>query len=172
MYALYRGYYAVGGTAGMFGTFVSESQWRLINAAGAAILLGAAVAPIVLLPLWRWSPLRPALLALCWVVAVGCVMHAVVDATLSVLSLTGTFTQSLPMWLTIDRRQRDLQDLLLNEPWFLIEGVLWGAIAWTGGLSRSPRRGWWIASALAAVVALTVLGLLSATGVIGRLVVG
>ena len=31
LYAAYRGYYALGGTAGMFGTPVSFSQWRFIN---------------------------------------------------------------------------------------------------------------------------------------------
>ena len=31
LYAAYRGYYALGGTVGMFGTPVSMSQWRLIS---------------------------------------------------------------------------------------------------------------------------------------------
>ena len=78
----------------------------------------------------------------------------------------------LPYWKSIDRRAADLQDLFFNEPWFLVEGLLWGAIAWTGGLARSPRRWWWVASASLAVAVLTVVGLLSATGVIGRFIVG
>jgi hypothetical protein len=172
LYALYRAYYALGGDAGMFGVPVSESQWRQINAVGAVILLVGAAAPLILLRLWRQPRVRPVLLALCWIVTVGCVMHALVDATQRLLSLSGMLTMNFPFWATIDRRQSDLQDLLLNEPWFLIEGLLWGAIAWTGGLSRSSRRNVWIISALVAIVALTIVGLLSAFGVIGKLIVG
>ncbi|HET7035091.1 MAG TPA: hypothetical protein VFI42_05355 [Thermomicrobiaceae bacterium] len=172
LYALYRGYYALGGTIGMFGTPVSESQWRQVNAIGAAILLAAAIAPLVLLRLWPWQRLRPFLLAFCWLVAVGCVMHALIDAAQRVLSLAGLLTIDLPYWATIDRRKADLQDLLWNEPWFLVEGLLWAAIAWTAGLDRSPRRTLWAGSALAAIAALTVVGILSALGVIGKLIVG
>jgi len=28
------------------------------------------------------------------------------------------------VWLSFDRHAADMQDLLLNEPWFLIEGLL------------------------------------------------
>ena len=172
LYALYRGYYALGGTIGMFGTPVSESQWRLVNVAGAAILLVAAIAPLVLLRLWPRPRLRPFLFAFCWVVTVGCVMHALIDAAQRVLSLAGLLTIDLPFWATVDRRKADLQDLLWNEPWFLIEGLLWAAIAWSAGLKRSPRRPLWVGSALIAIAALTVVGLLSAFGVVGKLIVG
>jgi hypothetical protein len=147
-------------------------MWRRVNAIGALILLGAAILPIAVLRGWRRRHARTLLRALCWIVLVGCVMHALVDITQRVLSLTGKLTLSLPFWKSIDRREADLQDLFLNEPWFLVEGLLWGAIAWTGGLARSPRRGWWIASAVVAIAALTAVGLLSATGVIGRFIVG
>ena len=79
---------------------------------------------------------------------------------------------NLPFWQTINQRDADLQDLLFNEPWFFVEGVLWAAIAWTAALSASPRRRWWVMSALAAIIALTVIGLLSAFGFIGRLIIG
>jgi hypothetical protein len=65
LYAIYRGYYALGGTAGRFGTPLSEGQWRLINGIAAAILLVDAVAPLGLLSARRARRLRPALLALC-----------------------------------------------------------------------------------------------------------
>jgi hypothetical protein len=172
LYALYRGYYALGGTVGMFGTPVSESQWRIINAIGAAILLVGAVAPLLMLRVWRRPRMRPVLLTLCWIVAVGCVMHASVNASQRVLSLLGILRIDYPFWASIDRRQADLQDLLFNEPWFLVEGLLWALIAWTAGLSRSRHRMVWITSALAATIALTVVGLLSAFGVIGDVIVG
>ncbi len=171
-YALYRAYYALGGTVGMFGTPISVSQWHLINAIGAGILFGAAVAPIVLLKFWAQPRYRPALLALCWVVTVGCVMHAFVNGVQRALSLAGLLTINLPFWQTIDHRQADLQDLFFNEPWFFVEGLLWAAIAWTGALKWSPFRRWWIGSALAAITVLTVVGLLSAFGLIGTFIVG
>jgi hypothetical protein len=171
-YALYRAYYALGGTLGMFGIPVSESLWRLINSIGAGILLVAAAARVVLLKLWSRPRLRPALLAVCWVVTVGCVMHALVDIAQRVLSLAGILPLDLPFWQTIDLRRSDLQDLLFNEPWFFAEGLLWAAIAWTGALRWSPLRRWWVMSALAAIMALTIVGLLSAFGVVGRLIIG
>jgi hypothetical protein len=171
-YALYRAYYALGGTVGMFGVPVSASEWRRINAIGAGILLVAAAVPLVLLRLWGRPRLRPALLALCWVVTVGCAMHALINGTERALSLAGVMSLDLPFWQTIDQRQSDLQDLLFNEPWFFIEGLLWAGIAWTAGLRRSPRRRWWTTSALVAIVILTIVGLLSAFDVIGRVVIG
>ena len=81
-------------------------------------------------------------------------------------------TIEYPFWLSIDRRMADLQALFFNEPWFLVQGLLWARMAWVGALRDSPRRMWWVGSALCATVALTVMGLLSAFGVIGRWVVG
>ncbi len=171
-YALYRWYYAAGGGLGMFGTPVSVPQWRLVNAAGGAILVVVALLPLAMLPAWRYNRARSALLALCWLLAVGGVVHALIGITQRVASLSGVYVMELPFWRTIDRRSSDLQALLFNEPWFLIEGLLWVAIAWGGALSASRRQWWWIGSALAATVALTTVGLLSAFGVIGKWIVG
>ena len=139
-YAMYRAYYALGGRFGMFGVPVSESDWRRINAIGAVIILIGAILPLVTLRGWRRPRARQVLLALCWIVVVGCVIHALVDIGQRLLSLAGKLTVRLPFWKSIDRRAADLQDLFFNEPWFLVEGMLWGAIAWTAGLDRSPRR--------------------------------
>ena len=49
IYAFYRGYYAVGGTAGTLGVPVSESEFRYINAVAAVALTGTAVMPVLLL---------------------------------------------------------------------------------------------------------------------------
>lgn len=171
LYAAYRGYYALGGTVGMFGTPVSMSQWRLINAVGAVIILVGAVLPVATLPLWRRRRARSVLLVLCWVVAVGCVMHALVMVTARILSLAGVLHMDFPFFASIDRREADLQDLLLNEPWFLVEGLLWGALGWFGFESVRSRR-LWVASGVVATVALTVIGVLSTVGVIGRFIVG
>src|SRR5262249_34508159 len=147
--------------------------FRLINLVAAALLLAAAALPVIALFCWHRPGIRRALLAVCWVVAVGCVMHALVDDAQRVLSLTGTHQVRYPLseWITIDRHAADLQDLALNEPWFLIEGLLWGALGWIA-LGRSPARRRWVVSAVGAVAVLTTIGVLSAFGVIGRFVVG
>jgi hypothetical protein len=171
LYALYRGYYGLGGTVGMFGTPVSQAQWRAVNLIGAAILLVIALLPIAALPLWPRPRLRPVLLALCWLLAVGFVAHALIDDIQRVLSLAGVLQIDYPLFTTVNRRAADLQDLIFNETWFLIEGLLWGALAWIS-LGRSPARRWWTGTAIAAIAVLTLIGLLSAFGVIGKFIVG
>jgi hypothetical protein len=168
LYALYRGYYAAGGTIGKLGTPVSEAAWLRINLLAALLLLGAAVLPLVIPRVWHPAGASLAFLCFGWIVTVGCVMHALIGITQRILSLTGHLVIDYPFWLTIDRRRADLQALSFNEPWFLIEGVLWAAIVWTGGMRTSPRRGWWMASIILAITVLTTMGVLSATGVIGR----
>jgi hypothetical protein len=62
----------------MFGTPVSEQDWRVVNAKGAAILALVAILPVAVLRLWHSSRARPWLLALSWMMAVGGIMHALV----------------------------------------------------------------------------------------------
>ena len=76
-----------------------------------------------------------------------------------------------PFFASIDRRESDLQDLLLNEPWFLVEGLLWGVLGWFGLASARARR-LRVASGVVTTVALTVVGVLSTVGIIGRFIVG
>ncbi|HEU4566422.1 MAG TPA: hypothetical protein VFR99_00205 [Marmoricola sp.] len=168
-YACYRAYYAAGGEIGMFGQPVSEAQFRAVNAAGAGIVLLGAVLPLVLV---RVVALRRATPVVAWIIGVGCCMHAFVDGTLRLLSLTGVHLTQLPpgLWQSFDRRASDLQDLLLNEPWFLIEGLLWVTLGVAS--IRSSRRRAWITSAAAACLLLTVVGVLSGLEVIGSFRLG
>jgi hypothetical protein len=172
-YALYRSYYALGGTLLLPGTPADPAQFRLINAAAVVILAIAAVLPIAMLPLWERPRARPVLLAVCWVIAVGCVMHALIDSIQRMLSLAGLLTIEYPatVWASIDHRAADLQDLFFNEPWFLLEGLGFGALGWIV-LGPGSRRRWWVGSAIVAILVLTVIGLLSATGVIGKVIIG
>ncbi len=168
-YAGYRLYYAAGGQVGMIGVPVSAAQFRAINAVGATIIAAAGVLPLVAL---RVAPVRRALPAIGWVASVGCCMHALVDVTLRIFSLTGVHPTELPAsaWRSYDRHAADLQDLLLNEPWFLVEGVLWAALAI--GLVHPSRRRAWLLSAVAACLLLTVIGVLSGVGIIGSFHLG
>jgi hypothetical protein len=168
-YAGYRAYYAAGGEIGLFGEPVSRTQFRAINAAGAAIILVAGALPLLAL---RSHAARRALPVICWIAAVGSCMHALVDGTLRILSLTGAHPTVLPpsVWRSFDRRAADLQDLLLNEPWFFIEGLLWAALGIA--LVRPSRRRAWMTSAVVACLLLSVVGVLSGLGVIGSVRVG
>jgi hypothetical protein len=170
-YAMYRAYYGLGGTVGMFGVPRSEAQWRAINLAGAGLLLVVAVLPVAMLPLWKWPRVRLFLLGLCWLLAVGFVMHALIDDIQRVLSLTGVLDLHYPLFTTVDRRAADLQDLVFNETWFLAEGVLWGVLGWMNLKPSSARRRW-VGTALGAVAVLTAIGLLTMFGVIGKTIIG
>jgi hypothetical protein len=172
-YALYRGYYALGGTALLPGTPVADGAFRRINAVAAVILGVAAVLPLAALPLWSRRHPRLILLALYWVVAVGCCMHALIDSVERVLSLAGLLQIDYPasVWVSIDRRTADLQDLFLNEPWFLLEGLAFGVLGWLNVRTYRGRR-CWTACADAATLVASAVGLLSATGVIGKVILG
>ena len=173
VYALYRGYYGLGGTIGMIGTPTSESSWRATNLAAAAVLLLVALLPLAALPLWRRRGWRRTLLVVAWGLAAGGVMHALIMDVQRVASLAGLHHIHYPAaeWRSRDDHAADLQDMLFNETWFLAEGLLWGLLAWSVvGSSRSARR--WLAGAVAAAAGLTCLGLLSAFGVVDRAIVG
>jgi hypothetical protein len=167
-YAGYRAYYALGGQVGMIGDPESQSTFQVLNTVGALVILGAGILPLVAV---RVPVAARALPVLGWIGGVGCCMHALVDMTLRVLSLAGVHPTELPdFWLSFDRRRSDLQDLLLNEPWFLVEGLLWAALA-LGCVAHDQRRRW-LWSALVACAVLTTVGILSGLDVIGSFIVG
>ena len=168
-YAAYRAYYAAGGQIGMPGEPISRAQYRAINAVGAAIICIAGSVPLIAL---KVDAVRRALPVLCWIAAVGCCMHALVDITLRIFSLTGVHPTQLPasVWRWFDRRAADLQDLLLNEPWFFIEGLLWGTLG-IAIVGPSRRRAWLLTGTIACLL-LTVVGVLSGLGIIGSFHLG
>lgn len=173
VYAAYRSYYAFGGRAFLPGTIRpgSEATFQLINFTGAAVILVAAVVPIAILPLWSRPQLRGGLLVLCWVVAVGCCMHALVDIVERVLSLAGAIEIHYPdPWASVDHRAADVQDLFFNEPWFLFEGLAFAGLAW---IVMGPGRGrrLWLITASIALFGLVTLGLLVMTGVVGQVII-
>ena len=172
LYAVYRAYYGFGGRLAIIGVPADEGTWRAINLAAAGVLLGASLLPLVALPLWRRAGPRRMLLAVAWIVTVGCIMHGLVDDFSRVLSLAGVLEIEYPasVWRSVDSRAADIQDLVFNETWFIVEGLLWAAIAWRV-LGPSPARRVWVVSAGVTIGALTVIGLLSAFGVIGKFVV-
>ena len=162
-YAGYRAYYAAGGQVGMVGQAVSSEQFRALNAFGAAIIAFAGLVPLAAL---RVRSIRPILPTLCWIAAVGCCMHALVDVTLRLFSVTGVHPTELPssVWLSYDRRAADLQDLLLNEPWFFVEGLLWATLG--AALVQPSRRRTWLTAVAVACLLLAAIGVASGLGII------
>ena len=99
-------------------------------------------------------------------------MHALVMVSERALSLTGHLRIDYPrtIWTSVDRRAADLQDLFGNEPWFFLEGLAYGALAWVNS-NPGPLRRRWTTAGIAAVAVMTAVGLLSATGTIGKAIV-
>jgi hypothetical protein len=165
-YAAYRFYYALGGQLGMIGRPAPALHFRRDNLVGGAIILLAALLPLIAVSAWRHPPVRRLVAVAGWIAAVGCCMHALTLMTLRVLSLTGVRPThySAGLWLSIDRRRADLQDLVFNEPWFFIEGCLWALFALTALQPASRRR--WRRSAVVACLLAAAVGLLSGLGAI------
>jgi hypothetical protein len=171
-YGLYRAYYALGGTIGMPGVPVSQAEWVRINSVAAVLLFMTALLALGSTRAWIRPWAGRIALVFCWMVTVVCVGHALINIVERIASLSGAVTISYPFWQSIDRRKADLQDLLFNEPRFLVEGILWARIAWLGRVQESPRRAWWVGSLVVATLAATTFGVLVVFGVIGRVIVG
>ena len=171
-YAAYRFYYAFGGQLGMIGRPSPAAHFRRDNAIGGAIILAAALLPPIAVRAWRHRPVRRLVAMVGWIAAVGCCMHALTLMTLRVLSLTGVHPIHYPagMWLSTDRRQADLQDLLFNEPWFFVEGCLWAVFA-LSAVQPSSRQLWRRSAVIACALAAAV-GVLSGLGAIPTFITG
>ena len=175
-YGAYRGYYALGGSWAMIGVPASSTQWLLINRVAAVAIIVASLVPLVAIPLWDVPAARPVLLVLFSIAAVGLVMHALIDEAQRLLHLFGLAGRlhidpyRFGGWRSVNFRLADLEDILFNEPWFLVEGALCGALVWLS-LPRAQARSWWLTAAAVATAICVAAGLLSATGVIGTSVV-
>lgn len=170
-YAAYRGYYALGGTEWIPGTVLSATDFRSINAIAAVLLLAAAVLPVVAVKSWKRPVVQRILLVVLWIGAVGCVTHAVVDVVQQVMGLNGLLVVHVDQaMLRLDRRAAAFQDIFLNEPWFLLEGLLFAALALVSVRGRAAS--WWLVTAIAATVILIPLGVLTALGVLHRVIIG
>ncbi len=167
-YAAYRLYYAFGGQAGMIGEPRSPAQFREINLVGGVVILIAALAPPIMALAWPRRRVRKLVVVAGWLGLVGCCTHAITDEILRVFSLTGAHPTRLSpqFWLSVDRHKADLQDILLNEPWFFIEGCLWGVFALIAAPGYARRK--WLRSALIACALASTFGVLSGVGAIPR----
>lgn len=118
----------------MFGRPASAAEFRRINRIGGAIILLAALLPPLAVRAWRHRIVRASIPVVGWIAAVGCCVHALTDVTQDALGLTGLRPIHHPsgLWSSIDHRAAAVQDAVFNEPWFFIEGCLWGVFALSG----------------------------------------
>jgi hypothetical protein len=161
LYVLPHLYWALGGDALLFMVKQSAAEmddWRAINWAASVVLTGAAL----LGPALIWSTGRPGLravtLALCGAGAAIAASHGafgIVYRALNVIGVTdidgGAFDASRHQWA--------LWDLLVFEPWFLVEGALFVA-AGSAALKTTRARTRWMAGCGVAVGIATLTGLI------------
>jgi hypothetical protein len=130
-----------------------EPEWQLINGVASAMLTGAAVIAFILACGTHRRLLHGSLLAIAWA---GCVLsvahgiYGIADRTLIVAGVRQIDGQSF----AVDQHGWVLWDLLVFEPWFLIEGVLFGLAGWVSLMRSRDRRRWVWLSGLGVVAAL------------------
>lgn len=171
LYGVYRLYYGLGGTGFIPGELSSAATFRYINLFAAAVMLVLAVLPIVMYRVRNSARWKHWVLIVCWLVAVACCSHALIDIVQRILSLTGHLQIHYPssIWYTVNYKEADLQDLFGNEPWFLIEGLLFAAIGWWNAPTIAHRK--WAYTLLGAIGVSTAIGILVSVGAIDGMVI-
>ena len=165
-YAAYRVYYGLGGDVGMIGRPAPGFTFRRDNLVAGAVILLAALVPSLAVHAWHHRAVRRVVAGVGWLAAVGCCMHALTLVVLRLLSLSGLHRIDYPpgVWLSIDHRKADVQDLLFNEPWFFVEGCLWALFA-LNAIAPSARRRWKRSAVVVCLVA-AAIGVASGLGAI------
>jgi hypothetical protein len=157
-YMLPHLYWALGGTAGLSLLLPSAAelpQWKLINWVASVILTAAGLLGIAFVYLKRRGFLSRLMLA---VALFGCAVaasHGFYGIIYRILQLTGVIGAEVSpfgaksLWA----------DLLLFEPWFLIEGILLAIVGWCY-LDQPRHRRIWLTLCVIATIALIFTGLL------------
>lgn len=155
-YALPHMIWAAGNKWGLSAVLPAVStipDWRTINAIASVILCIAALLGVAFVRLWRARRYRGLLLAIgLFGCAIGIAhgVYGIADRALTVAGLKsahpGPGGQGFQSWL--------LWDLLVFEPWFLIEGLLIGLTGWHFIPKPENRRRWALACAAGVVIAL------------------
>jgi hypothetical protein len=144
LYVVPHAYWAVGGGIGFSAlkpSATAQDEWQTINAVASAILLvpvGIGIA-LVRAPSHRLA--RALLLTACLGGASIAVSHGVYGIVYRVLNIAGV-VEIDGEGFDADRHPWVLWDLLVFEPWFVIEGVLFAAAGWAATSSSESRRRW------------------------------
>lgn len=154
-------YWALGGTLGfsmLKPSAVLAPEWRFANLVAAVMLTLAGLLGFGLVYFGRYRIVRISLLTATLVGASVSAAHGLYGIVFRILNVVGV--------IDIDGRPFELEthgwvlwDLFVIEPWFLIEGVLLGAVGWAT-LSQPAARRKWALTVGSGVVLVTLAGLL------------
>jgi hypothetical protein len=161
LYVLPHLYWALGGDALLFMVKQSAAEmddWRAIYWAASAVLAGAALIGPALI----WSTARPRLravtLAMCGVGAAVAASHGAFGIIYRALNVAG-ITDIDGAAFDVSTHEWALWDLVVFEPWFLAEGLLFIAAGGAALESQSARHRW-VAGCVGAIGIATLTGLL------------
>jgi hypothetical protein len=162
LYVLPHVYWALGGEHGfslLRPEAVALDEWRGINAVASLVLLLPIGIGLGLLRHRRSSPIRVALLGSALAGTSIATAHGIYGIVYRILNLTGVVEVDGEK-ATVSEHPWVLWDLLLFEPWFLIEGILFFAVGWTAIADAAMRRRWALACGVG-------IGLATLSGVLG-----
>lgn len=154
-------YWALGGTGGqalLRPSILELPQWELINGVASVFLTAAGCVGLAFVYLRQRGFLRWLLLA---IALVGCSLaasHGIYGIVNRILQMAGVAAlESAPFnW---GEHAYVVWDLVLFEPWFLIEGILLGLVGWYS-LENSRHRQIWLILCVVGVIVGLVTGLL------------
>ncbi len=155
-YMLPHLYWALGGTAGLAlvrPEAAALPEWRLINWVASVFLTAAGGLGLALAYLPRRPWLSGLLLAMAWAGCSLAASHGLDGLVNRLLQFAGLATvEGAPFGLP--EHAYVVWDLLLFEPWFLIEGLLLGLAGWCYLRQPRHRRVWLALCALGVGVGL------------------
>jgi hypothetical protein len=145
-YMLPHLYWARGGTIGLSllkPSVLALPQWQIINWVASVILTAAGLLGIAFIRIKTRDFLSWSLLA---IALAGCALatsHGIYGIVYRVLQIAGLIqVESGPF--NIEEHTFVLWDLVLFEPWFVIEGILLGSLGWHYLNSPRQQRIWLI----------------------------
>lgn len=160
-YMLPHLYWALGGTRGLSllrASVLALPQWELINWVASVFLTAAGFLGLAFVYLRQRGFLRRSLLA---IALAGCSLaasHGIYGIINRLLQMAGVAAlESAPF--NLGEHAYVVWDLVLFEPWFLIEGILLGLVGWYSLDKPRQRQIWRILCVVGVIVGL-VTGLL------------
>ncbi|MEZ4864897.1 MAG: DUF3995 domain-containing protein [Caldilineaceae bacterium] len=160
-YMLPHLYWALGGTAGqalLRPSILELPQWELINWAASVFLTGAGLIGLAFVYIRRRGFVSWLLLAIALAGCSVAASHGIYGIVDRILQIAGVATvESAPFDLS--EHAYVVWDLVLYEPWFLIEGILFGLVGWYY-LEQPRQRYIWLTLCVLGVVVGLVTGLL------------
>lgn len=160
-YMLPHLYWALGGAAGLSllkSSVLALPQWELINWVASVFLTAAGFLGLAFIYLRKRNFLSWLLLA---IALAGCALatsHGIYGVVNRILQIAGVAElESGPF--DMDQHAYVVWDLILFEPWFVIEGILLGSAGWFY-LDKPRDRRLWLAGCTLGIIVGLITGLL------------